>query len=276
MISTSQSQPLPPPQAQVVYGPVYSWRFGQSVGVDLLLVDSICSFRCVYCQLGRIHNVTRQRGLYVPTTRLIEEIEARSWEGIDALTFSGSGEPTLARNLGEALDAVRERIGTRTVVLTNGTTLDDPEVQEELSRADHVSLKLDAATEALLHRLNRPAPGIELDSLVRNMAAFRSRFEGALSIQIMLLPANREYVVDLVPLLEWIRPDEVHLTLPSRPVPADWSIGSRGSHGSFAAERAFAMTAPEEVERIASILRSRAGVSVRTPPPPRQKENVDE
>ncbi|MEK6624776.1 MAG: radical SAM protein, partial [Bdellovibrionota bacterium] len=35
---------------QTVYGPVKSWRFGQSLGIDPIFHVSTCSFNCIYCQ----------------------------------------------------------------------------------------------------------------------------------------------------------------------------------------------------------------------------------
>ena len=42
------------PRESTIYGPVDSWRFGKSLGVDLIVQTSICSYNCVYCQLGSI------------------------------------------------------------------------------------------------------------------------------------------------------------------------------------------------------------------------------
>ena len=87
-------------RVSTIYGPVDSWRFGRSLGVDLILVSSVCSFNCVYCQLGNIQEITAGRRLFVPTERVMEDLRASDWRGSDIVTFSGSGEPTLALNLG--------------------------------------------------------------------------------------------------------------------------------------------------------------------------------
>lgn len=86
-----------------VYGPVDSWRFGKSIGIDLLMDPSTCSFNCTYCQLGFIQRITRDRKIYVPTKKVIEDFENSNWQNCDVVTFSGSGEPTLALNIGEVI-----------------------------------------------------------------------------------------------------------------------------------------------------------------------------
>jgi len=90
-----------------VYGPVDSWRVGRSLGVDLLCDTSVCSFRCVYCQLGAINLHTSERRVYVKTERVLADLEASRWREADVITLSGSGEPTLAANLGEVIRASR-------------------------------------------------------------------------------------------------------------------------------------------------------------------------
>ena len=121
-----------------IYGPVKSWRVGQSLGVDLLFKTSICSFRCIYCQLGKIELPTRERQIYVPTEKVLEDLEASDWRSADVITLSGSGEPTLALNMGEVIRALKERTGKPVMVLTNATTLGDPQVRKELAEADRV------------------------------------------------------------------------------------------------------------------------------------------
>lgn len=249
-----------------VYGPVFSWRFGNSIGVDLLLHDSICSFRCVYCQLGTINVVTLERQVWVPTADVLSALRESDWGGADVVTFSGNGEPALARNLGEALRAVKEITGKPIVVLTNGTLLGDPGVASELSAADHVSCKLDAPTEEGMMRINRPAATVDFGGLVRGISTFRERFRGLFSIQTMLLPSNVQRPRDFVALLEEIRPDLVYLNIPSRSSPGSWSQELRGEHRSFSGEQAFRVVGIDEVMAFKAEIEGRIGARIITPP----------
>ncbi len=214
-----------------VYGPVRSWRVGSSLGVDLLCVNSICSFNCTYCQLGFIQVRTNARDLFVPTDKLLRDLKSSRWKDAEVITFSGSGEPTLATNLGEAIRAVSDYTGKPILVLTNGTLLGDSAVRDELGLADRVFVKLDAATDATFRRVNRPVPGITLSQIVDNTARFRREFDGKLGIQMMFLPNNIDEVRLFGKALRRISPDEIQVNSPTRPYPSSWALETRGSHG---------------------------------------------
>ena len=213
-----------------VYGPVKSWRFGRSLGIDPILDISTCSFNCVYCQLGEIQHVTMEQRHYVATDRIVAELEQVDWDGVDVVTLSGSGEPTLALNIDEIIDAIH-RIGNKPVmVLTNSTWLGDGATQARLMKADTVACKLDASNDATLQKVNRPADGVTLSSIVDGIKSFRAVYTGKLALQCMLMPMNRSIVHELSELIREIQPDEVHLNTPRRPKPRSWYLGARGNH----------------------------------------------
>ncbi len=248
-----------------IYGPVYSWRFGNSLGVDLLLHESVCSFRCPYCQLGKISRTTNERSLFVPTKKVIADLEAHGWQDADVITFSGNGEPTLALNLGEAIQAVKDLTKKPIVVLTNGSLMPDPAVRKELAKAEHVSCKLDAPTDELLFALNRPAGDLTLDNLLSGIETFASEFKGEFSLQTMVMPGNAKLADAFVPILKRIAPSEVHLNLPSRPFPDSWRPEFRGDHSKFGETRAFRLVDREEVEAFGRKIEEKTGLSVRIP-----------
>ena len=145
----------------IVYGPVPSWRLGRSLGIDLVSAQGkTCTFDCVYCQLGRTTCSTDQRQVFVETEQLQAELATLPPIEIDYVTFSGTGEPTLAANLCEALRLVGEWSAPRglpTAVLTNASLLSRPDVRRDLAHADLVVAKLDAPNEALFQVINRPS-----------------------------------------------------------------------------------------------------------------------
>jgi wyosine [tRNA(Phe)-imidazoG37] synthetase (radical SAM superfamily) len=216
--------------SSTVYGPVDSWRVGRSLGIDVLFTNSICSFRCIYCQLGKIQLPTRDRQVWVSTARILEDLEASDWRSADIITFSGSGEPTLALNLGEVIRAVRERTGKPIAVLTNATLLDDSQVREDLQAADKIFCKLDAAQDSTLQLIDRPVDGITLETIVSGIQALRAEYQGFLAIQSMWMPANLKDLEAFASLVERIQPDEVQLNTPTRPVPRAWFLAARGNY----------------------------------------------
>ncbi len=202
-----------------IYGPVPSWRLGSSLGIDLLSQDEkICNFSCLYCQLGRDTEYTSERKLYVSTQKVIDEIKSLPEKlEIDYYTFSGRGEPTLAKNFGETIDALKEISKGPIAVLTNASLIDRSDVQDELKEADFVSLKLDAYSQKLFEKINRPARGINLNKIIRNMKEFKEEYRGRLALQIMFIDKNKNYVDELIKIVKEINPDEVQINTPLRP-----------------------------------------------------------
>lgn len=213
-----------------VYGPVRSWRVGSSLGIDLLLVNSICSFNCTYCQLGFIQVRTNHRSLFVPTEKVAADLRESRWREAEIVTFSGNGEPTLALNLGECIRLVKEFTSKPTLVLTSGSLLHEPAVREELAESDRVYVKLDAGSETTFQRVNRPVAGVSLSRIVENLIRFREMYSGFLGIQSMFLKPNLAEVDAIASIIKRVEPDEVQLNTPSRPYPVAWVVDARGSH----------------------------------------------
>lgn len=254
-------------EARCVYGPVHSWRYGSSLGVDLLLHKSVCSFVCLYCQLGDIEVKTTERRVWVETGTLARDLAASDWRGASVVTFSGSGEPTLAANLGEAIELATRTTGLPVVVLTNGANLWDPAVRQELSMASEVCCKLDAADAETLLAVNRPVDAtISFEKIIAGIAALRAEYAGRVSIQVMALPRTIGTLHRLVPLLASLRPDEVQLNVPSRPVPRERTVETRGTHRSFGADRAWRAVERNELEELRDRIERETSLRVRIPP----------
>lgn len=217
--------------SRAVYGPVTSWRFGQSLGIDPLFVDSICSFNCFYCQLGNINVHTAERKVYVPTAKVVEDFKVvTAGKPFHVITYSGNGEPTLATNLKEIILELRKLSSVNQTILTNGTTLLLPEVVDALCELDRISVKLDAGSEEIFQRMNRPVAGITLQTIVDGIQRLKKRFTGELEIQTMFSSVNLGDLDNYIPLLNAIEPDLVQLNTPTRPYPAEWHRENRGNH----------------------------------------------
>lgn len=214
-----------------VYGPVTSWRYGQSLGIDPIGEISTCSFNCVYCQLGEIERQTRDRAIYIPTATILTELATYTpWE-VDIITLSGSGEPTLALNLGEILQGVHQMTGKPTLVLTNGTLLSDATVRSELKLADQISVKLDGITEEQVRRVDRPVPGFNWQETWESLQQFRQEYSGILGIQTMILtPWNPQMKATYLKMMQNLQPDEIQLNTPTRPKPLQRQLDGRGNH----------------------------------------------
>ncbi|HEX8188910.1 MAG TPA: radical SAM protein [Pyrinomonadaceae bacterium] len=254
-------------EVSTVYGPVHSWRLGRSLGVDLVCVDSVCSFRCVYCQLGRINVRSAEREVFVATRRVLEDLGRVGWGGADCVTFSGSGEPTLAANLGEVIRLVKRLTGMPVAVLTNSAHLWRRSVRRDLLDSDSVFCKLDAADDETFERVNRPVEGVTLSGVVEGMKRLRAEYAGRLAVQTMLTPINAGRAEEFARLLNEIRPDEVHLCAPARPVPREWVACARGD--SVVPGARLKQPTAEQAEAFKRVVAGLTGLRVfsRRPPP---------
>lgn len=214
-----------------VYGPVTSWRYGRSLGIDPIGLKSTCSFNCVYCQLGEIQVRTSQRQVFVPTTKIIQDLPAFAPWDVDVVTLSGNGEPTLALNLAEIISQVKDITQKPVLVLTNGTLLGVSDVQAALSLADKVSVKLDAVNPDQLRRVNRPVMELDWLKIWTGIQEFRQGYPGKMGIQTMLLtPPNQRSQETYMQLVQLLHPDEIQLNTPTRPKPLTHQLDGRGNH----------------------------------------------
>lgn len=214
-----------------VYGPVKSWRYGRSLGIDPIGPVSTCSFNCVYCQLGEIVDQTKERRIFIPTAKILADLQPFAPWDVDVVTLSGSGEPTLAANLGEMITEIKALTHCPVLVLTNATLLNDPQVCQELALADKVSVKLDGVVPDKMRGVDRPVPGIELPDILAGIKKFSQIYAGELGIQTMLLnPWKPEERQEYIKLVQAIAPKEIQLNTPTRPKPLKHQIEGRENH----------------------------------------------
>ncbi len=202
----------------VIYGPVPSWRLGRSLGIDLVSTKGkTCSFDCIYCQLGRTVHSRVEREEFVPISRLAEELEAVKDVEADYATFSGVVEPTLASNLGVAIEMVRSALGLPVAVLTNSSLLPRGDVRQELAQADVVVAKVDAPNEEWFRQISRPKVKHTLAEIPQAIMAFKEEYRGKLALQMMFVEANRGHAPEMARIARELSADEVQINTPLRP-----------------------------------------------------------
>ena len=208
-----------------VYGPVNSRRFGRSLGVDLV-PHKVCSYDCAYCQLGHTTDLTGETRGFVPPEEILADLDAALDEGAapDVITLAGSGEPTLCRDLGAVVAGIKERTDIPLLLLTNGSMLWDPTVQEAVMGVDLLAPSLDAPDEATWREINRPPANHGFERMVDGIRETARRHPGQVRLEVMLLrgindsPAHLEVFAAL---LATIPCDGVDINSPVRPVPED-------------------------------------------------------
>jgi len=204
-----------------VYGPVPSWRLGKSLGIDTVCAEGkTCSFDCIYCQLGKTIHKTNERRMFVETERVRQDLkDMLKKTDPDVVTVSGTGEPTLAANLGEIADMVREVTDLPLAILTDSSLMIGDDVRKDLNKFDIVVAKLDAPNQNIFEEINQPLDGITLKSVLDGIKRFRKEFKGYLALQMMFVEQNKGHAKEIAELARAIKPNEVQLNTPLRPCP---------------------------------------------------------
>ncbi|MDD4190156.1 MAG: radical SAM protein [Mangrovibacterium sp.] len=206
----------------ISFGPVPSRRLGSSLGINNILSQKICSYSCVYCQVGptKKHSISREK-FYEPE-KIYTEIEKHLNKLInkpDYLTFVSNGEPTLDLNLGKSIEKLKD-FGIPVAVITNASLLNDEHVRNELSLADWVSVKADANDETVWRKINRPSEEISFKKYQKSLLKFSSEYKGKLVTETMLVQGINDYPVILqqtAALIHQINPAIAYLAVPTRP-----------------------------------------------------------
>ncbi|MBS3816713.1 MAG: radical SAM protein [Candidatus Thermoplasmatota archaeon] len=204
-----------------VYGPIDSWRLDRSLGVDLISrKGKACPFDCVYCQIKKTDSVTSKRRKFVSIEELREELDQalkRVGDLTDYLTFSGMGEPTLASNLAEGVDMLKEISDKQVAILTNGGLLYREDVREALQGVDYVITSLDAPDQEILEKVNRPSRDITFEKISHGLKRFSETYGGKLAVEIMVIEENKDHISEIARKIEGLDIDEVQLNTPLRP-----------------------------------------------------------
>ncbi len=221
---------MPRSSGRYVYGPVPSRRLGRSLGIDLV-PRKICTYDCTYCQLGRTTDRTVARRDYVDIEALLGELEQRLAADPlppDYIGVAGSGEPTLHAGIGSVIAGIKGMTTVPVAVLTNGSLLWMPEVQQALMAADVVLPSLDAGDARLFERVNRPHPDISFNMMLEGLVSFTKHHPGQVWLEVLLLagisgtPVEAAKIAALAGLID---PNRVQLNTVCRP-PADPSARS--------------------------------------------------
>jgi wyosine [tRNA(Phe)-imidazoG37] synthetase (radical SAM superfamily) len=194
---------------------------GLSLGVDVI-PKKLCSLDCVYCEVG----VTDKRGLarkeYLPANEILAEVKEviAEYPGLDHITISGSGEPTLNSKIGDIIRGIKHMTNVPVAVLTNGTLLDNPEVRRDLMDADIVSPSMDAVSEDVFEKVDRPNPKLRIDTIIDGIKAFRREYKGRMWVEILFVKGMNDHdeeVFKMKQVLDEIQPEKIHLNTVIRP-----------------------------------------------------------
>lgn len=214
----------------LTFGPIPSRRLGRSLGINNI-PPKICSYSCIYCQLGRTLRMKIEPQTFYSPEHIFEQVEKKvkqsreKEESIDYLTFVPDGEPTLDINLGETIRLIKP-LGIKIAIITNSSLLDKEEVRDNLKQADLVSLKVDSVEESIWKKTNRPHHHLVLTDILDGMVEFANSFKGEIITETMLVKGINDDSKDIEQVADFlarINPTRAYLSIPIRP-PAEQGV----------------------------------------------------
>ena len=211
-------------QYNTLFGPVPSRRLGISLGIDLVPMKT-CTLNCIYCECGESTHLTLERREYVPFATVKQELSIyfENNPPPDYITFSGSGEPTLNSRIGDVLLFIKNHIHDIPVaLLTNGTLFSQKQVREDIKGATVIIPSLDAATEKVFRKINRPAPHLNVHTIIQGLIQLRKEYRGKIWLEIFIVPGMNDTEQELTALkqaIDKIKPDQVQINTLDRPGP---------------------------------------------------------
>jgi len=207
-----------------IYGPVKSRRLGLSLGITLTPYK-VCSFDCIYCQLGVTTVKTIERKEYIPVEEIIKELNlwlqnnsAKAKE-LNYITLSGSGEPTLNTKIGQLITGIKKITFVPIAVITNASLLKTDSVRQALLHADLIVPSLDAATQEIFMRIDQPQEGMNIEEAIKGLVQLRREFRGKIWLEVMLVKGVNDdlrHIKKLREAIDLINPDKLQLNSPVR------------------------------------------------------------
>lgn len=209
-----------------LFGPVPSRRLGNSLGIDTVPFKT-CTYDCVYCQLGKTTDKTCERQLFFPVDEILQEL-AQYLPRIprpDYITLSGSGEPTLYKNLADIIEGIKEITDIDVAVLTNGSLFWIEDVRRSVMNADLLIPSLDAGDEETFLQINRPHPEITFDKMIEGLCLMRSEFAGPVWLEVFLVnnvTTKETQLEKIKAFIDRIKPDSIQLNTAVRGAAEDF------------------------------------------------------
>ena len=207
---------------KTIFGPIQSRRFGLSLGIDLSPDEKSCNFDCLYCELA-VAEVTDTIKNPPKVEDILSEVKAALVEfpDVDVITLTANGEPTLYPDLDALVDGLNRVKGDKKLlILSNASTIYHDSMQATLSKIDIVKLSLDCASEGCFKKIDRAMVSIMIADIIEGMKRFRSRYEGDMVIEILVIKGvndTKEEMQRLNRVLHEIEPDRIDLGSIDRP-----------------------------------------------------------
>lgn len=205
-----------------IFGPVPSRRLGSSLGIDII-PSKICQLDCIYCEVGKTTELSAERKHYFDPNIIVDEF-TREYDkvknGIDVVTITGSGEPTLNIHFAEIASRIKKISNHPLAILTNSTTMTYSDVQQGLMQFDIIVPSIDAATQAVFKRINKPAAELDINKINESLTDFTHKFQGKIYPEVLIVKDindSEEEMAKIAEIIKKCRYDRVQVNTVFRP-----------------------------------------------------------
>lgn len=222
---------------EIIFGPIKSRRFGNSLGINLLpLENKVCNFNCIYCECGWT-DLNKNQINYFSVDQVINAMKDKFLDiktnnlDINSITFAGNGEPTMHPQFDIIIDnaiTLRDELlpGVKITVLSNSSLIGKKKVFNALLKVDKRVMKLDAGSNKLFNEINIPLTKKDINWYIKHLMLFK----GKLIIQTIFLKGiynnknidntSEKEITDWINALTIINPEEVMIYTIDRETPA--------------------------------------------------------
>lgn len=208
----------------IIFGPVPSRRLGRSLGVNNI-PHKVCSYSCKYCQVGKTVEMLASRQVFYSPDEIASQVKKKllglsNKDFPDYISIIPDGEPTLDIHLGELIKKLGV-YGLPVAVFTNSSLISFRDVQDDLSKADYVSLKVDSVKEFSWKKINNPHKSLKNSLILEAILYFSNHFSGNLVSETILLKYlndSFEELQSIAMFLQKIQPETAYIGIPTRPL----------------------------------------------------------
>lgn len=209
-----------------IFGPVPSRRLGVSLGVDLVKPKS-CNMNCVFCECGATPKLSTKRESFKDIKEVEKELESILKDVTpDYITFSGSGEPTLSKDLGKIVNWIKSNTDVKVCLITNGLLLKEDEVIDDILNVDLIIPTLNSVNNEVFHKINRPAENVDVSMIMEGLKKLSaSNYKGKIYLETFIIEGltdKKEDIEKMARFLQGIRFDKLQLNSLARRGAESW------------------------------------------------------
>ncbi|MCI9048753.1 MAG: radical SAM protein [Hungatella sp.] len=185
---------------KLIYHPevVTRWLKGENIyPIELEIgLTNACNHRCIFCAV----DYTGYQPDRIDSKILINNLEILSQKGVKSIIYAGEGEPLLHKEAPDIINQTKH-LGIDTAVSTNGVLL-TPEISKEcLKSLTWIRFSVAGIREETYNKVQCGKPG-DLPKVLYHMEeAVRvkhdSQLQTTLGVQLLLLPDNKDEIVEM-------------------------------------------------------------------------------